>query len=74
MATAPRSERITRQVAKLLRAERERTQSSAVQGQPDPFATKSGDSAANAFGDERHRLPRIRRPYGKAGTWKPARS
>jgi hypothetical protein len=74
MAPAARSERITGHVARLLRAERER--SLTTQAPPVKAASSAPPEAQpNPFGAEpRHLLPRIHRPAKKVGTWKPARS
>ncbi len=73
MAPAARSERITRHVARLLRAERERTLTEAPRVSSTPIANLEG--RPNPFGTERrHLLPRIHRPTKQVGAWKPARS
>ena len=74
MAPAARSERITRHVARLLRAERERSLTEAPRVSASPESSLQG--RANPFGstEKRHLLPRIHRPTKKVGAWKPARS
>ncbi len=74
MAPAARSERITRHVARLLRAERERSTTEAPR--PSASSVSSLDGKANPFGstEPRHLLPRLHRPAKSVGAWKPARS
>jgi hypothetical protein len=74
MAPAARSERITGHVARLLRAERER--SLTTQAPPAKATTAASPEAQpNPFGVEpRHLLSRLHRPTKQVGTWKPARS